>query len=177
MVFKQSITLFAAISFLVILTACDDYSSKVPLNKHWRSHIDSTYLGRWKFITEDNTDSLATYFEGHELEIMAFNEHEYALKVSGEDKSVSFFRGFISTIENDQYANIQLLELDSREFLIYKFVVSNDTLTYYPINKLLYNDQYKKSKNFRKALVKAYKEKNIFGPPRRYVKIQKKKLF
>jgi hypothetical protein len=171
------------LSLGAFICSCSDYSSRVPLSNSKKTDIDSNLIGRWVKVhdeyAEAKTEKLEIFekFHEHFLDVIAFNQNEYVLRVFNEKGDQFVARGFENTIENKRYSNIQLLNYKSQEFFIYKFEFKNDTLIYYPIKKDVFSFQFKKSKNFRKALIKASQNTQLYGEPRKYIKLSNPKLY
>lgn len=172
-----------AIAIGLFFSSCSDYSSPIPLSNKNKADIDSNLIGRWMKVhdetTEAKTEKLEVFekFHEHFLDVIAFNQNEYVLRVFNEKGDQFVARGFESAVDNNRFCNIQLLNYQSNEFFIYKFEHKNDTLIYYPIRKETFSLQFKKSKNFRKALIKASQNTHVFGEPRKYIKLANPKLY
>lgn len=171
------------IALVLFLSSCSDYSSPVPLSNMNKEEVDSNLIGRWMKVhdetTEAKTEKLEIFekFHEHFIDVIAFNHNEYVLRVFNEKGDQFVARGFESAVDNKRFCNIQLLNYQSNEFFIYKFDFVNDTLIYYPIRKEVFSLQFTKSKNLRKALIKASQNSQVYGEPRKYLKLSNPKLY
>ena len=169
-----------SVSFLLLssaLSSCNDYSSEVPVSNYQKSTIDSAYIGLWRFIPSPDLEINKEKFENHLLEIFPFNDREYVVRMYNQDEDQIFARGFLSTVNHSKYANVQILNFNSTEYYIYKTHIEADTLWYFPINKKVFNEQYKNTKKLHKAIYKHQSDSGFFKLPLKYIRQRRNKLY
>lgn len=174
---KYAIRLSYLLGFALTLSSCNDYSSTVPISNETHSKIDSVYIGLWRFMPTSELGLNKEKFENHLLEVFPFNDHEYVIRMYNQDDDQIFARGFLSTINHTKYANVQILNFNSTEYYLYKTHVEADTLWHYPINKKVFNEQFKNSKKLFKAIYKHQSDSGFFETPLKYIRVRRNKLY
>jgi hypothetical protein len=162
----------------IILTSCDDLSSPYPAGKICSSYIDTNLIGYWESVYVENFTESNLPVDTHILAIMPFNSKEYVLQSLVIDdsgkvqiKDMGTYRGFISTIGKQKIANIQMLApevKEKEEYLIYPFVLKDDTLTFFSFYSKNVNQEFKSTCDLRKFLKKNMYNKSLYSSIRKY---------
>lgn len=172
------ILIISLVSFYLI--SCNDLSSKYPAGKLCQSYISDSLAGYWELV--DNIDSTGSELkvDSHLLVIIPFNKKEYLLQTLSLDdsgkvlfKDLGLFKGFISTIEKQSIANIQMLvpgETDKNDYLIYPFNLKGDTLIMHGFSSQKVSQEFHSTCQLRKFLRKNMYNKSLFSSVRKYKK-------
>ena len=104
--------LFLILTLVVILTSCNEYTSKFPISTAETSSSYQKLLGEWKFVShsQDTSNSWDNKLGPHILQVTKFNKNEFLLEcVSTLDstliikeymKKTHLGRGWVSKIKN-----------------------------------------------------------------------------
>jgi hypothetical protein len=162
----------------ILFTSCDDLSSPYPAGKVCQSYLDTNFIGYWESVSAENFAQSNLPLDTHILAIIPFNKKEYLLQSLNIDdsgkiqvKDMGSYRGFISNVKGHNVANIQILapEVNNKvEYLIYPFVFSGDTLTFFSFYSKNVNEEFHSTGDLRKFLKKNMNNKALYSSIRKY---------
>lgn len=126
----------------IMASACQEYTSHYPIGKPTESTIKSPLLGDWVFVSSINLSKEEVVDYGsHFLRITPFNEKEFLIQLISDSlksmNDVNQFRGFISIIQKQNFANISPVNNEGKRpvFSIYQYQLKGDSLLFQGISQ------------------------------------------
>ena len=119
---KMGIRTLIILTMLIQIGSCSIYKSNVPITNSDSSTIDTSWIDKWVILDE----SELFFYPFAEINLQPFNKREYVATLKYfENKgkrinSVETFKGHNSKLENDEFLNIQRLDIKNKNYLFYK---------------------------------------------------------
>jgi hypothetical protein len=159
--------LFLILTLVVILTSCNEYTSKFPISIAETSSSYQKLLGKWKFVShsQDTSNSWDNKLGPHILQVTKFNKNEFLLEcfstldstliIKEYMKKTHLGRGWVSKIKNEYLVTLTPIgkKIKEIEFFTYHISFKGDTL----ISKSI-SDKLFKSLNFEITSIKDHHE-------------------